>query len=401
MYKPGLFIFLWIFKICLGDPSFSDVRKIIKEEINPRSRRPYIRPAVNQTLATGVFVYFIIQDFEIHDTENKLEVNTLFYVGWMDQTISWTFNVNGQETYNIYSISMRKREFSIWTPTIFVRNTVGQKSYLGNINQLIGMDVDYSGSVGMYGFHKFKSECQVDMTYFPFDTQECSFEITGRPSEIFFSFGFCFMENTNSEWVNAEVNYTLSETSLTCTIKATRKPTFLIMNLIVPTALIGFLNVFVFIVPANAGEKLQYCVSILLSFNVYTGILVDNVPANSEKMSLLSYFIIYQYLFGVVVIMVTATLLRTVHSNESRDIPRKFHTVVRMVEFVKCKKKCLLNRARVRDGETYSQGNSTDQSKGHPEVTWKSVCSAFDFFLFWLFLLVQVTGTLYFFLSLQ
>ena len=53
MYKAGLFIFLWIFKICLGDRSFSDVRKIIQEEINPRSRRPYIRPAVNQTLATG------------------------------------------------------------------------------------------------------------------------------------------------------------------------------------------------------------------------------------------------------------------------------------------------------------------------------------------------------------
>ena len=68
------------------------------------------------------------------------------------------------------------------------------------------------------------------------------------------------MENTNPEWVNAEVNYTLSETSLTCTIKATREPTFLIMNLIVPTALIGFLYVFVFIVPAHAGEKLQYCV---------------------------------------------------------------------------------------------------------------------------------------------
>ena len=72
---------------------------------------------------------------------------------------------------------MRKREFSIWTPTIFVRNTVGQKSYLGNITQLIGMGVDYSGNVDMYGFHKFKSECEVDMTYFPFDTQVCSFDL--------------------------------------------------------------------------------------------------------------------------------------------------------------------------------------------------------------------------------
>ena len=398
MFRTCIFLYFCFGPTCQGE-SFSDVRRIIIEEIKPGSRRPYIRPAVDQSIPTFASIFFFIQDFEIHHKENKLEINAFFYAGWVDQTISWTYNVNGQEN-NIFSISMRKREFSIWIPTIFVRNTVGQKSYLGNLTQLVGMDVDFYGNVGMYGFHKFKSECQVDMTYFPFDTQVCSFEIIGRPSEIMI-FGICVMENTNSEWVNAEVNYALSGMSLTCTIKATRKPTFLILNLIVPIALIGFLNVFVFIVPAHAGEKLQYCVSILLSFNVYLGILVDNVPVNSEKMSLLSYFIIYQYMFGALVITVTAALLRTVHSNESKEVPRKWQAIVRIEKFVKCKKKCLFNRASVQDGEAYSQENSTDQSNAHSEVTWKAVCSACDFFLFWLFLFVQVIGNLYFFLLLQ
>ena len=400
MFLAEIFLFLCLCKTCEGKQSFSDVRKIIIEKIKPGSRSTYIRPAINQSLATDTSIYIDIQDFQIHDTENKLKVRVLFSVWWKDETISLEPPSNNSYYYQPV-VFMKEKELSVWYPTIILRNTFGQTSYLGSFSKIYGMVVYDDKIINMLGFHEFKSECEVDMTYFPFDTQVCSFKITGRPSEIFFSWGMCIMENTNSEWVNANVNYTLSDTSLTCTIKATRKPTFLIMNLIVPVALIGFLNVFVFIVPANAGEKLQYCVSILLSFNVYLGILVDNVPANSEKMSLLSYFIIYQYLFGVVVIAVTAALLRTVHGNDSRKVPRKFHTVVKIADYVKCKKKCLLNRARVRNSEAYSEGNSTAKSNVQPEVTWKSVCSACDFFLFWLFLFVQITGNLYFFLSLQ
>ena len=69
-------------------------------------------------------------------------------------------------------------------------------------------------------------------------------------------------------------------------------------------------------------------------------------------MWLLSYFIIYQYLFGVVVITVTAVLLRPVHSNGSTKVSRKFHRVEKMVDIVKnvfvnkahCQNTCLLTK---------------------------------------------------------
>lgn len=217
------------------------------------------------------------------------------------------------------------------------------------------------------------------MTYFPFDTQECSFEITSWPSEFQFAHGKCFIKNTNSEWTDVELINTFSETSLVCTVRANRKPTFLIINLIVPTVLIGFLNVFVSIVPSNSGEKLQYSVSILLSFNVYIGILVDHVPANSDKMSILSYYIIYQYIFGVVVITVTTILLRTVHSNDCKDIPPKCLTVVKIVDLITCKINCLFGSVRVRNSEDNYEENASSQSNIVNKVTWVSVCAASDF----------------------
>lgn len=168
-----------------------------------------------------------------------------------------------------------------------------------------------------------------------------------------------------------------SETSLVCTVRANRKPTFLIINLIVPTVLIGFLNVFVFIV---------------------LGILVDHVPTNSDKMSVLSYFIIYQYIFGVVVITVTTILLRTVQSNDCKDIPPKCLTVVKIVDLITCKINCLFGSVRVRNSEDNYEENASSQSNIVNKVTWVSVCAAFDFLLFWLFLLVQVIGNLRFFI---
>lgn len=390
-------IYLWVVAVQGSHSylSFSGMRRLF-EDLADDPRHADVRPAENQLQPTTVSIICVVQDFEIYDTENRLEVNMLFLFYWYDETLSW----NTSE-YSNNQIFMKKKDFSLWNPTILLRNAIGQKSYLGNLTNLYGVALYSFGSVDMFGHHRFKSHCEIDMTYFPFDAQECSFEITSWPSEIQFLYSLCTMENSNSKWTDSEVSYTLSNTSLICTIRANRKPTFLIINLIVPTVLIGFLNVFVFIVPSKAGEKLQYSVSILLSFNVYTGILVDNVPANSENMSFLSYYITYQYVFGVVVITVTAVLLRTVHSNESKTIPRNCLFVVKIVDFMTCKRRCLFGKVRVRDNEACGAENNIGQSVRRNEVTWKAVCAAFDFLLFWLFFLIQVFGNIGFFLSLK
>lgn len=372
--------------------TFFDVRRLFQEKLKVNADRADLRPAYNQSTLIQTHVYLLIQNFEILDIENKLEINTLFYVYWIDDTASWD-----DLQYPVPYFYIKKQEFSVWTPTLMLKNSIGHKSYIGSLSHVLGQFFVNYGMVFMFGKQLFKSHCDIDMTYFPYDTQECSFEITSKPGEVVFSTGVCDMVNSNTLWSVLEVNSHYSNSSITCSIKAKRKPTFLIMNLIIPTVLIGFLNVFVFIVPANAGEKLQYSVSILLSFNVYLGILVDNVPANSENMSLLSYYIIYQYGFGVLAILCTAILLRTVHSNESKEIPKHFIEMVKIVRILICKRRC--NRPlQGEDGGSNPNGSTPEIDR---PVTWKSVCGAFDFVLFWLFLFFQIVGNLYFFLSLQ
>lgn len=92
MLRIGFYVSLWLlaFHGYHGYLLFSDVRTILKEKVSVGSMRTDIRPQNVQSLPSwGSLVYFLIQDFEIHDFENKLAVNTLVTYGWNDDTISW------------------------------------------------------------------------------------------------------------------------------------------------------------------------------------------------------------------------------------------------------------------------------------------------------------------------
>ena len=66
-----------------------------------------------------------------------------------------------------------------------------------------------------------------------------------------------------------------------------RKRTFYILNTIIPVVMLSLLNVLVFILPADCGERMALAVTVLLSFTVYLGIISDNMPKTSESLSLL------------------------------------------------------------------------------------------------------------------
>jgi len=59
------------------------------------------------------------------------------------------------------------------------------------------------------------------------------------------------------------------------TLKIRRKTLFYTVNLIIPCVLISLLSVSVFYLPADAGEKMTMCISILLAYS-YTFLLLNH-----------------------------------------------------------------------------------------------------------------------------
>lgn len=65
---------------------------------------------------------------------------------------------------------------------------------------------------------------------------------------------------------------------ITFTVKIRRKTLFYTVNLIIPCVLISFLSVCVFYLPADAGEKMTMCISILLALVVFLLLVSKILP---------------------------------------------------------------------------------------------------------------------------
>ncbi|RUS77450.1 hypothetical protein EGW08_014788, partial [Elysia chlorotica] len=96
--------------------------------------------------------------------------------------------------------------------------------------------------------------CEMDSTYFPFDRQTCTLVVT-------FS------------------------------VTAKRRSTFHWINIIIPILINSFLCCFVFLLPADSGEKMGYSLTCLLAFVVLLTLLAADMPTSAKYTSLLEVYI--------------------------------------------------------------------------------------------------------------
>lgn len=91
---------------------------------------------------------------------------------------------------------------------------------------------------------------------------------------------------------------------ITYYISLRRKTLFYTVNLIIPCIGISFLTVFVFYLPANSGEKIVMCISILISLNVFLLLLIELIPSTSLVMPLIARYL----LFTMVMVSLSVTI---------------------------------------------------------------------------------------------
>lgn len=151
-----------------------------------------------------------------------------------------------------------------------------------------------------------KSSCVVDVTYFPFDHQQCnltfgSWTYNGNQVDIFHALDSGdlsdFIEDV--EWevhgmpaVKNVISYgCCSEPypDVTFTLLLKRRSSFYIVNLLVPCVLISFLAPLSFYLPAASGEKVSLGVTILLAMTVFQLMVAEIMPA-SENVPLIGEF---------------------------------------------------------------------------------------------------------------
>ncbi len=145
----------------------------------------------------------------------------------------------------------------------------------------------------------FHTMCDVNVRFFPFDTQVCHVEIGAwtyhsHKLNLTTAANPILKDNyvANSQWdlVTAISNW--GDTGLPCcpgttypkvtfTLSLQRKSTYYLVNMVCPSVLLSLVALVVLWVPAETGEKVCASVSVLLTFTLFILSVGDMLPTTS------------------------------------------------------------------------------------------------------------------------
>lgn len=176
----------------------------------------------------------------------------------------------------------------------------------------------------------YKSSCSIDVTFFPFDQQNCKMkfglwtydrakiDLIGMASDV------DQMDYWESgEWmiINAVGKYNTKKYECCTEIYPDiiyyfiirRLPLFYTINLIIPCLLISCLTVLVFYLPSQCGEKITLCISVLLSLTVFLLLITEIIQSTSLVILLIGEDLLFNMIFVTLSIIITVFVLNVHH----------------------------------------------------------------------------------------
>lgn len=184
----------------------------------------------------------------------------------------------------------------------------------------------YNGDVTWIPPAIFKSSCKIDVTYFPFDYQNCTMKF-GSWTYDKAKIDLVLIGSTinlkdfweSGEWTiidapgyKHDIKYNCCEeiyTDITYSLYIRRLPLFYTINMIIPCLLISFLTVLVFYLPSDCGEKVTLCISVLLSLTVFLLVITETIPSTSLVIPLIGEYLLFTMIFVTLSIVITVFVL--------------------------------------------------------------------------------------------
>jgi len=155
----------------------------------------------------------------------------------------------------------------------------------------------------------------VNIQYFPFDEQTCTItyyavDETISTLELDHYLGIDMSEYTeNPSWVVVAATrkrYVKNNNwHVDVEFRFQRRANFAMLTLVTPLMALAFLNVCVFLVPINSGEKGSFSITIFLSYGIFLTLISDSLPQNSLQLSFFIVLIVMMLCVSVISVFYT------------------------------------------------------------------------------------------------
>ncbi|XP_068084467.1 acetylcholine receptor subunit alpha-like 1 [Anabrus simplex] len=306
----------------LGNP---DAKRLYEDLLSNYNR--LIRPVGNNsdrlTVKMGLRLSQLI---DVNLKNQIMTTNVWVEQEWTDYKLKWNpDDYGGVDTLHVPSEH-------IWLPDIVLYNNADGNYEVTIMTKAI---LHYTGKVVWKPPAIYKSFCEIDVEYFPFDQQTCFMKFgswtydgylvdlrhiaqSADSNEI--DMGIDLQDYYLSvEWDIMRVPAVRNEKFYSCceepypdiifNITLRRKTLFYTVNLIIPCVGISFLSVLVFYLPSDSGEKVSLCISILLSLTVFFLLLAEIIPPTSLTVPLLGKYLLFTMVLVTLSVVVTIAVL--------------------------------------------------------------------------------------------
>eukprot|EP00111_Clytia_hemisphaerica_P009190 TCONS_00027017-protein len=258
--------------------------------------------------------------------EKSERIDAFFFIRqfWTDNQLVW----DAKDYNNVHHIHLSPSK--VWKPDIVLYNNIeNDKKFGGSLDQLNNrVIVQSNGEVAWLTPALLIAKCPMNIKYFPFDEQECTFEfgswtydgsqldVDVRSTEINLK-----SYTANSEWKLESATMKQINMTYTCcpnthfpiihaTVKLHRKPLYYLLNMIFPMVLISLMTTLTFFLPAESGERVGLAITLFLSMTVFMLIVDSLMPETSDTVPIVTIFFGAAMLEMMVMIVATCVILK-------------------------------------------------------------------------------------------
>ncbi|KAM6448045.1 neuronal acetylcholine receptor subunit alpha-10 [Liasis olivaceus] len=294
---PGVFLgFFWM-PGCSGAPGKVAYKLLHQLFANYSSA---LRPAEDTDRALNVTLQVTLSQIIDMDERNQILTAYLWIRQvWVDAYLSWD-----KEDYGgIDSIQIPSSY--VWRPDIVLYNNADDQ-FTSSMETNVVIRCD--GQIMWDSPAITKSSCKVDVSYFPFDAQQCrltfgSWTYNGNQIDLLSKQAMGdltdFVENVEWEVLGMPAKRNVitygccSEPypDVTYTLLLRRRASFYVFNLLLPCIMISFLAPLGFYLPADSGEKVSLGVTVLLALTVFQLLVAESMPPSENVPLIGKYYI--------------------------------------------------------------------------------------------------------------
>ena len=289
---------------------------------------PSVRPSSsNNKPLTIQFDVRLNKIVKLDMKEQQLILNARVMMLWIDSKLKWD-----KTKYNGTQFVVVPND-KFWTPDILLHNTASDASMSARDVYKANLRVLNTGLVTWMSPVTLRSSCDIDVRWFPFDTQSCTLtfgSISQTKDAIQLRFfkqpisisefrgkfsvysGVWSFKSLTSNLTTEKFECCLTEFSLIeFTLAMRRMPLYYVLYIVLPCLCLSLVSLFVFFISPDTGERTGYSITVVLAMSVYLLVISEKLPEKSDKSPFIGvmYAILFYIMNGTLVAVIFTTHL--------------------------------------------------------------------------------------------